>query len=260
MQTRFQTDDRFRVDERFLDDQPKKKLSKREQEIQEKERKKIRKQLENWDRDHDEIEQEKEKQLSILDSITGIARAPKNPQQVPQKTMLRYDPSKKEHQKYLEQPKSKVPEENIEEMELDQEQNQDENQQPFVVSDSTFYQVSSNLKDSIQQNSVSKPFSIFGMLGISHKDESDEEYKEKEITKKKKFDIQEVKFKYDSSETDEEAEEGKSKKKKVANQRQKKGGKFSKSGVWGQNFFVAEDDERLKGEFFSFLLNLFTSE
>lgn len=248
LQSRFQNDNRFKVDQRFLEqDSSKKKMSKRELEMQEKERKKMRKQLENWDRDgQDEIEEEKEKQLSILDSITGVPRAPRsNLSSIPQKTMLRYDPSKKEHLKYLELPKTKT-EESLEESDHEMQEDQEEN--PYEVSENKFYQVSSNLKDTIQQKSDSKPFSIFDMLGISHKDEPDQEYKEKEIQKKKKFDLNEVKFKYDSSETDEEAEETKMKKKKVKSQNPKKGGKFSKSGVWRQNFFVADGDERLKGE------------
>lgn len=160
--------------------------------------------------------------------------------------MLRYDPSKKEHLKYLELPKNEDSEPE------DTKEEEEQTEKPFEVTEDRFYEVSSNLKSSLQQKE-NKPFSIFGMLGITHKDELEKEeepqkYEEKQIKKIKNYDpLNQVKFKYDSSDTDDDAEKKKIRKKK-SKKVEKKGGKYSKTGIWRANFFLEDDDERLKGE------------
>ena len=106
------------------------------------------------------------------------------------------------------------------------------------------------MAQSLQQKSESKPFSIFEMLGVHHEDEIEEQPKTVEtkvLAKLPTFNTNQVKFKYDSSDTDEEAEKTKETKKKKLVTVKAKGGKYSKSGVWRHNFFVADGDKRLTG-------------
>lgn len=78
--------------------------------------------------------------------------------------MLRYDPSKKEHLKYLELANESEPEGEMETEPLQAEQ-------PFEVGKEKFYNVADDLKNTIGNKSEAKPFSIFDMLGISHNEE-----------------------------------------------------------------------------------------
>ena len=77
--------------------------------------------------------------------------------------MLRYDPSKTEHLKYLELAKDS---ESEEEMEVEQE-----TEKPFEVTKDKYHNVADNLKNTMGNKEDAKPFSIFDMLGISHNDE-----------------------------------------------------------------------------------------
>lgn len=249
LQNRFQNDKRFEIDEKFADDpgdtfDDRKKYTR----DQLKERKKLRKEMENWDQN--EMKDERDNQLSILEGITGESTGLLNHHgqaKQPQKGMLRFDPSKKDHLKYLDLVKG----DDAAEDERDNAGNS--KNQGFEVSEEKFYEVSENLAQSLQQKTESKPFSIFEMLGVHHEDEPEEEKQEskpeelKVLTKLPAFHINQVKFKYDSSDTDEEAEKTKERSKKKVLQKQPKGGKYSKSGVWRHNFFVADGDKRLKG-------------
>lgn len=246
LQTRFQNDKRFEIDEKFADD-PDDSLDARKKYTREqlKERKRLRKEMENWDQN--EMKEERDNQMTILESITGQSTGLLNNYSKPaQKAMLRFDPSKKDHLKYLDLVKGDEVDDNLD----DDEERQ--NKQEFEVSDEKFYEVSENLAQSLQQKSESKPFSIFEMLGVNHEDEPEEEKKPLEeevkvLTKLPPFHLNPVKFRYDSSDTDEEAEKSKAMRKKKVTQKTSKGGKYSKSGVWRHNFFVADGDERLKG-------------
>lgn len=248
LQTRFQGDKRFEIDEKFADD-PDDTLDARKKYTREqlKERKKLRKEMENWDQN--EMKEERDNQLTILEGITGQPTGllnSNNFSKPAQKAMLRFDPSKKEHLKYLDLVKG---DEATDDLDNDDGQ---QNKQDFEVSEEKFYEVSENLAQSLQQKSESKPFSIFEMLGVNHEDEPEEEKKPQEIAKAlTKFPpshLNPVKFRYDSSDTDEEAEKSKAARKKKVVQKKSKGGKYSKAGVWRHNFFVAEGDERLKGK------------
>lgn len=245
LQTRFQNDKRFEIDEKFADD-PDNTLDARKRYTREqlKERKKLRKELENWDQN--ELKDERDNQLSILEGITGQSTGSNNHfSKPPQKAMLRFDPSKKEHLKYLDLVKGDEVDE-----EIDYEDSQ--NKQDFEVGEEKFYKVSENLAQSLQNKTESKPFSIFEMLGVNHEDEPEEEKQPQEevklLRKLPTFNLNPVKFRYDSSDTDEEAEKSKAARKKKVVQKKTKGGKYSKSGVWRHNFFVTDGDERLKGE------------
>lgn len=244
LQTRYQNDKRFEIDEKFADDGDD-TFDSRQRYTREqlKERKKLRKEMENWDQN--EMKDERDNQLTILESITGESTGLLNKQQAKpvQKGMLRYDPSKKDHLKYLDLVKG---DEALEDLDRYDRFEKDEN---FEVSEEKFYEVSKDLAKSLQNKTESKPFSIFDMLGVNHEEPEEEPKPEapKVLAKIPTFNLNQVKFKYDSSDTDEEAEKMKARKKKVVQQKKSKGGKYSKSGVWRHNFFVADGDERLKG-------------
>lgn len=263
LQSQFQGDGRFKIDERFVDDSDglidtRKKYTREEL----KERKKLRKEMLNWDQD--ELKEERDHQLSILESITGESTGYVKSQHKPnldKKEMLRFDPTKKEHKKYLDVVRG---DEEIDDDDEDDKKDKksDEN---FQVSSEKFYEVSDNLTTALQ--SSSKPFSIFEMLGVSHND-PDEVEEEKKPTKEEEevepkllkklpmFQLNQMKFQYDSSDTDEDEERRKqtNQKKKVPKDNQSsKGGKYSKSGVFRFNLFYTDDDPRLKGEDYHFL-------
>lgn len=242
LQTRFQNDKRFEIDEKFADD-PDDTFDARKRYTREqlKERKQLRKEMENWDQN--DMKDERDNQLSILEGITGQSTgALSNFSKPAQKGMLRYDPSKKEHMKYLDLVKG-------DEMDVDDD-SANPKSQTYEVSDEKFYEVSENLAQSLQQKSESKPFSIFEMLGVHHEEPEEEKKPEEEklLTKLPALHLGQARFKYDSSDTDEEAEKRKAERKKKIVHKKSKGGKYSKSGVWRHNFFVADGDERLKGE------------
>ena len=247
LQTRFQNDKRFEIDEKFADDvddtfDARKRYTREEL----KERKKMRKEMENWDQN--EMKDERDHQLGILEGITGQSTGfVSNDHSKPgQKAMLRFDPSKKDHLKYLDLVKG---DEIVDDMECAESVRA--KAEEFEVSEEKFYKVSETLAQSLQKKSESKPFSIFEMLGVNHEDEPEEEKKPekaKVLTKLPTFHVNQVKFKYDSSDTDEEAEASKEVRKKKVVQKHSKGGKYSKSGVWRHNLFVADGDERLKGK------------
>lgn len=245
LQTRFQGDKRFQIDEKFAevaDDiiDTRKKYTREEL----KERKKFRKEMQDWDQN--ELKEERDHQLSILESITGEATGVTDRFSKPaQKGMLRFDPTKKSHQKYLDVVKG--------DEEIDDDENSNESiekESKKNVGEDRFYQVSDNLTQSLNK-SDSKPFSILGMLGIEHKSDDEnieEKHEEVEIklpTKINAFHLN--KFKYESSDTDEDVEAAKAaKKKKVKPQKVTKFGKYSKNGVFHYNFFFRDDDPRLK--------------
>lgn len=260
LQSRFQGDKRFEIDEKFVDD-PDDTLDARKKYTREqlKERKKLRKEMENWDQN--EMKEERDNQLSILEGITGQSTgllSSNNFSKPAQKPMLRFDPSKKEHLKYLDLVKG---DEAADDFDNDDTHN---SKQDFEVSEEKFYEVSESLAQSLQQKSESKPFSIFEMLGVNHEDEPEEENKPREEVKlSTKFPpahLNPVKFRYDSSDTDEEAEKSKAMKKKKVLQKKSKGGKYSKAGVWRHNFFVADGDERLKGKAIEYLVLLMPNQ
>ncbi|KAG5676677.1 hypothetical protein PVAND_006494 [Polypedilum vanderplanki] len=254
LQTQYKGDKRFKIDEKFAEETDEfidtRKTYTREEL---KERKRMRKEMQNWDRD--DLKEEHDNQLNILESITGQSTgfADQKYQKPAQKGMLRFDPSKKSHQKYLDVVKG---DEQIDEDDDREMNSEDENlstQESNIVNDERFYQVSDNLTEAFKTES--KPFSILGMLGINN-DNDDYEMEEqidevtkiepKIPTKLKAFQMSQVQFKYDSSDTDEEAEKVKANKKKKQPEKKSKSGKYSKSGVFRHNFFFSENDERLK--------------
>lgn len=252
LQTRFQGDDRFKIDEKFAeaDDviDSRKKFTREEL----KERKKFRKEMQDWDKN--ELKEEHDHQLSILQSITGESTAVADKfSKPPQKGMLRFDPSNKSHQKYLDVVSGNDVDDN------EDSEDSDDHKEPQQVDDKRFYEVSNNLTEAFQsKGGEAKPFSFLSMLGIKHDDGNQNkslvDTEVKILPKNKAFQFNQVRLKYESSDTEEETEEAK----KPTNIRKKpqkvtKFGKYSKNGVFHYNIFFREDDERLK-EGFKFLI------
>ena len=238
LQTRYQNDKRFAIDDKFADEVEDSTELTRYTREQLKERKKLRKEMENWDQN--EMKDERDHQLSILDSVTGETTNTQNNFLKPaHKAMLRYDPSKKGHMKYLDLVRD-------DDVDMDVKKNE-----VYTVSDEKFYEAD-GLAMSLQQKSESKPFSIFEMLGVNHEEEAEEDQSKKvdaSIVVKSVVPVtSQVKFKYDSSDTDDDAEDAKMAKKKKMTKTSNKNGKYSKTGVWRPNFFVVAGDKRLKGK------------
>lgn len=253
LQTRFHGDDRFAIDEKFaegVDDtfDTRNKFTREEL----KERKQFRKDMQDWDKN--ELKQEHDHQLNILESITGESAAVSNKFSKPtQKGMLRFDPSKKAHQKYLDVV-------NVEVEDNDEESSGigiNFNENTKEIKEARFYEVSNNLTEAFQsKQSESKPFSILNMLGIERNDDKVEKIDEeiKLLPNNKAFQFNQLRFKYESSDSEDETKETISVKKHLkTTQKKSKFGKFSKSGVFHFNFFYRPDDDRLK-EGFKFLL------
>lgn len=249
LQSKFNGDNRFQIDERFADENDgvidsRKKYTREEL----KERKKVRKEMLNWDQD--EMKEERDHQLSILEGITGQSTGfirSQNKPNLDRKEMTRFDPTKADHKKYLDVVRG---DEDVDEMDVDGDNKNDN----FEVSEEKFYEVKGNLANAFQ--STSKPFSIFDMLGVTHDDDPSEEKSVKEeeeqpklLTKLPMFHVNQMKFQYDSSDTDEEDEKRKqiTKKKTPKDNPKSRGGKYSKSGVFRYNLFYSDDDPRLKG-------------
>ncbi|GLV40116.1 uncharacterized protein CBL_03736 [Carabus blaptoides fortunei] len=192
---------------------------------------------------------EKQKQLDILESVLGqkfkkISKDDSDKNKKTPKGMLRFDPSKPEHSKFEikeidVKEKSKMKEKAVGK-ELAEETN---NEEPQVeVSKETFYKVTANLKQSLQQN---EGFSLLNMFGTAEeKDETEgmEEQLEKKIMKSKDFDTGQNPFKYDSSDTEDEDEPTKKQTTQTkSDQKQEIAPK-----MWRENFFFKQNDERLK--------------
>lgn len=255
LQTRFQNDKRFKIDEKFAD-QTDEFIDSRKNYTREelKERKRLRKEIQNWDQD--ELKEERDNQLNILEGITGESTSFNDQKTLkpPQKGMLRFDPTKKSHLKYLDIVKGDEPMDEDEDVKMEVK----EDSSAKEVGEERFYEVSENLTDAFNSNQNSKPFSIFGMLGIDNEENrSDKDDSEKEEMKEVKANkiptkvhalqmMSQARFKYDSSDTDEEVEAAKTARKKKQPEKKSKDGKYSKSGVWRFNFFFSEDDKRLK--------------
>lgn len=155
LQSKFKNDSRFQMTKQFLDEIA-------ENEEIRKERKKIRKDLKNWNEDGDD---ERRQQLEILASVIG--REVRDKKQIEKekihKTMLRFDPTKKEHDKYkvnTSVKNAKVP---------DGQNDNDEVNVPgvttevFEVSEEQHHKVVANFTQLLKSHNEN--FSIMGMLG-----------------------------------------------------------------------------------------------
>lgn len=203
-------------------------------------------------------------QMGILEQVIGRkidtanapgAKASKN------KKMLRFDPAKEEHQKLLRtKPTGKVGKLDKDESNRQHEQDQAEATQSAPVSQSAFYVVTDTLKESLKMRG--EGFSLLDMFGSSHdeamaerKDQLEKLGHEKVlVNKSNKLGLGSVNpFSYDSSDSEEEAEQPESPTETATKENeapaQKKGKQPQKKKlVFTESFFIPKNDPRLKGK------------
>ncbi|XP_026286073.1 probable RNA-binding protein CG14230 [Frankliniella occidentalis] len=266
LQSGYNNDQRFKLDERFYDsdDESRNKSDKKSEESE--------------PGIAEDLAEEREKQLEILSGILGkpiSVSLPPSHHESKTQGMLRFDPSKPNHSKYeltkephegKKKKKSKLDKKIEDEDEEVNEENDEtvtsrvrrEEKDPEPVSQTKFYSVSDTLADSLKlaKEGQSSGFSLLQMFGSSN---SSLEVKEKHpevFTKslhkgpKKGFMLD------DSSSEDEETEQGPT---AVVNSsafqstNSSISGVRSTGGVWQESFFFQPNDDRLKegADFFS---------
>lgn len=229
LQARFKSDSRFIMDSKFMEGDPT---------VKEKDKKKNSKKRTG-------VEKEIEAQMKLLQEMGVERKASQGGDAKQQKTMIRFDPNKQEHNKY-------VGRKGMEHEVVDGNKNeQDLNRQEYQVSNEQFVKVNKDLKKVLGQGI--EGFSLLQMMGRDNQDDDeikpqdDDEYTVGTATFKGK------RFRHDSSGDSEPEEESKSKKLKIepkmSSDGKKNSGKYSKMGVFQENLFFSVDDERLKGMF-----------
>ncbi|XP_055677474.1 probable RNA-binding protein CG14230 [Lutzomyia longipalpis] len=193
----------------------------------------------------DEFEDEKKKQLEILEGVVGrpLAEKPKKTFQ----TMLRYDPTKKDHEKYVKKE---------EDLEHNKGKNVKKTEAPVQVSSEKFYKVNTTSIEQSLKNG-GEGFSLLKMLGRDAEpvEEADEEdlY---ETTASSSNLPPGKRFKYDSSDDEKSAKKKKTPAKIPKDTSgSKTGGKKNKRGLFRESFFIQSGDARLEegGSFFQSL-------
>lgn len=183
------------------------------------------------------VEKEIEQQLKLLQQM-GTNIDPKRPQDK-KHTMIRFDPNNPDHNKYLTKT-----DDGLDRAGLVKETQQ---QEDYTVSADQYTKVSKSLKDSLGQGSGG--FSLLQMFGKDDTNVTQTEIDNETFTGQAH---EGKRFRYDTSESEDESnEKPKQKKQKIEIKTVGKvaSGKFSKMGVFQENFFMTADDERLKGEF-----------
>ncbi|XP_052867285.1 probable RNA-binding protein CG14230 [Anopheles cruzii] len=234
MQTAFQGDNRFRLDDRFLERNGNEASSK------------------NPPKDK-AADKERLKQLEILSNVTGkpIASEKRNERHNKLPQMQRFDPSQKRGELPAEQ---RLPASEIEKV--------DPPETDYKVSDERFYTVSDGLVGLLGSSSGKKErnegFSLRTMFGRDSEpsDETTEggqQYQETQPGKDSERPKDSgARFKHESSESEDEPEASEPVRKdpKVRNRRevddsdQRKAGYYSRQGIWKENFFFLPNDSR----------------
>ncbi|XP_049536289.1 probable RNA-binding protein CG14230 [Anopheles darlingi] len=239
MQTAYQGDNRFRLDDRFLD-----KYAVKKDDQAKSKKNKI-------------TEKERLKQLEILSNVTGkpIAGDKRNEQRnVPQ--MHRFDPSQRN-----EQHEHESSEDNRSKLSTIKQAERREND--FKVTDEKFYKVSDNLTGLLTRASGESNggqdgggFSLLSMFGkgspAAAADDDVENNQRDQSTKHDRPKDSGARFKHESSESEEEPEENadrrvdeKTQDDEVAkNIAQRKAGYYSRQGIWKEKFFFLPNDSR----------------
>lgn len=245
LQSRYKSDKRFTLDERFIDDDEEEETNPRQ------------------DYNTEEVElgtaDEKAKQMNILQDVLGVTIKQKytdndNKNKKPKLGMLRFDPLQPDHAKFLApvEPKpepTKKSKKKAKEKQEDIQEQQIEPEGPKVeVSKEQFYKVSDALKEAIAQPSS---FSLRSLFGSKENDddgvqEQETDYIPLEAPKAKKvknpLDPKEKNpFVYDSS--DSETEEPETKEVKPE---QLPAPAIETKAVWKENLFFSTFDIRLK--------------
>ncbi|XP_075981368.1 putative RNA-binding protein CG14230 [Anticarsia gemmatalis] len=245
LQTRYKSDKRFTLDERFIDEDE-------EEEGQDEEKS-----------GDEEVElgsvDEKAKQLNILQDVLGVTLKTKvvdadSKKSKPKLGMLRFDPMQPDHAKFLapQEPKPEPVKKGKKKAKEKQEENNDTPPQPEVpkveVSKEQFYKVSDTLKEAIAQPNTFSLRSLFG--NNENVDEGPQEQetdyiplnttKEKRKVKNPLDKTEKNPFKYDSSDSETEEPEPKTVKLDVPPP------PIETKAVWKENLFFTKSDPRLK--------------
>ncbi|XP_052894993.1 probable RNA-binding protein CG14230 [Anopheles moucheti] len=227
MQTSFQADNRFRLDARFLEDGDKPTETKSA---------------------HTKgKDKERMKQLEILSNVTGRPISSEN--RVDGKNTLqmqRFDPLQQKESNQSDKPEPKV-------ATVDRKK-ADRREDDFKVSDERFYKVAESFAISSQHQS--QGFSLLSMFGKAAK--CNENTMEVDSTLADKPLKSDTRFRYESS--DSEDEPNRKKQKKKENKKSEAGGKekqqklqthqpgpgyYTKQGIWKESFFFLPNDARL---------------
>ncbi|XP_077288119.1 putative RNA-binding protein CG14230 [Arctopsyche grandis] len=252
LQSRYQSDKRFVLDERFLDVDDKNDLE-----------------MENNDEIDAINDDEKLKQFQILQGIVGdskvisIRTENANSKKLPLKTMLRFDPSRPDHTKFLNKPseKSAVSKKSKKENKINEKERPAINAAP-EVSHERYYKINEFYNISQAQSTDTQPFSITSLFknnNIEDIETPGEEYSTKPIEKSNKkvknpLGGEKNPFFYDTSDSeDESSKKEKTKDSKKANP-PLNGDSTVKSTAIIENFFFSDKDARLM-EGLEFFLN-----
>ncbi|KAK4884257.1 hypothetical protein RN001_000528 [Aquatica leii] len=247
LQSKFQNDNRFKMDSRFLEDD---------------------------EEEQEEIigntvlaDNEKEKQLEILESVLGQKlKRPLSTKDIIEKKkskmMLRFDPSQPQHSKFevqqeiiqVAKPKKKekrLPAKQIEEQRLPE------------VSKDTFYKVMADLKNTFNEK---EEFSLSKLFSNRIEQDSEKVEAEETITKAKILNNKKQQgsydrkvFKYDSSDSEEDNDKVALKETPSEVEQTKNPGLQIKPRMWTETFFFKDDDYRLQ-EGFDFIKRLQVGE
>lgn len=224
---------------------------------------------------HD-ISDERKWQLGIIEKVIGRKlETLKEPHQKKlHKTMLRYDPTKQEDQKFIRNIEkiAEIINEEKNESSIAMDVNEDQQVEEIEVSKEQFYTVNENLTKSLKQKTDG--FSLLSLFGHSNDTENNVNNRNSIEKNTKPLLISKLNnhldnpFKFDSSDSETEdidltMTENKSDKMETNSDEKNKtsfvvskGGKTTKTGVWNENFFIFERDSRLKGKYFN-AINLF---
>ncbi|XP_067127200.1 nucleolar protein 8 isoform X2 [Centruroides vittatus] len=232
LQTRFKNDERFQLDERFLESDDDDDGGGNEKEGLEK--------LETMD-----ILEERKRNFEILQNVIGV-QFPIEPsnkklkQNYKDMNKLRYDPTSEDAKKFelKHEPKQK-------DSLKKSKQNKQNESAPIVlpkVSKDQYFQVSSDLKDSFNKTNEFCLLKQFGRYDeekyLDEKDDDDDNYHTEPLVKAKKtLYLQKNVFKYDSSDEDETTQQ--------AEQASQDSPKQNFENVENK-FFLSDDDPRLQ--------------
>ncbi|XP_037930873.1 probable RNA-binding protein CG14230 [Teleopsis dalmanni] len=218
------TDSRFRIDARFLDENENVNC--------------YGNQSGELDSDIGSHE-ERNWQLDILEQVVGTKL--NTEKSVKNKKMLRFDPSNDEHQKYLHQNKLSLTDGNFNENKICEKKILEN----YVVSKDVFYEVSNTLTQSLKTKTYG--FSLLNMFGKEENLNQREKQFKKNANKKillSKSDILITAnpFPYDSS----SASENELEKEIETSLKDKTWNKLRKNNVITETFFMSKNDARLK--------------